>query len=105
MTREDLYQAFCKALESTVGSKLVATGGTKIINDTTPTTVEANSIIALTDTIISVCGGSDGTGIGVVDFVATYKWATIPAGTLLIAPSGFKIKNITLTSGSVAVYS
>lgn len=89
-------------------TKLVATGGTRIIDTTAAfTDFEANSIMAMTDTVISVCSGINTASPGtVVSFTAApYNWVTLRAGIPIIAPDGFKIKNITLTSGSIAVYS
>lgn len=100
-----LTTAFIKALDiSGITRKLIATSGTIIINSTTPTSVEATSFIAMTDTVISTCSGIDVNGKAVDFMSSTYNWINIGAGVPIIAPTGFKITNITLTSGSIAIY-
>ncbi len=105
MSIQDLIQAFIKA-SALIGAdaKLVAQGGTLIIDDTGAHAVNANSIMAQAATVISACTGVD-TNRAAVDFKLTYNWVTLAAGIPIIAPTGFKITSITLTSGSVAVYS
>lgn len=104
--KEDLVLAAIRA-SAIIGtdSKLTAMGGTRIIDTTTPTLVEAQSIMAQTATVISVCTGINMTTGALIDFVATYNWVTISAGIPIIAPNDCRIKNITLMSGSIAVYS
>jgi len=84
--------------------KLCAQNGTLIIDDASAHTGLSNAeFIAMTDTVISVCTGVDASG-DAVDFKATYNWVTIAAGVPIIAPDGFQITAITLTSGSIALY-
>lgn len=100
----DLVDGFIKGFSRT-HNKLVAAGGTIVIDDTNAHAgLEANSIMAQTATIISVCTGVDGNG-NILDFKATYNWVTLAAGIPIIAPDNCKIKAITLISGSLSVYS
>lgn len=105
----NLFSALVRALNPT-HRKLCASNGTKIIDDDAAYTgLSGVEFIALTDTVIAVCSGiSPNLTNGVVtpvDFMsATYNWVTIPAGTLVIAPDGYQITAITLTSGSIALY-
>lgn len=107
MTTEDLVSALIRA-NSIMGAndKLVASLGTRIISDTSAhTDLEANSMIAQTDSVIASCTGINEFTKTPVDFVAAYNWVNISAGIPIIAPTGCKIKSITLTSGSIAIYS
>lgn len=100
----DLIDAIIKGFSRT-HNKLVAAGGTIIIDDTNPHTgLEANSIMAQSSTVISSCTGVDGKGNS-INFKATYNWGTVAAGIPIIAPDNCKINAITLSSGSLAVYS
>lgn len=99
----NLFSALVRALNPT-HRKLCAQNGTKIIDDGAAYTgLSAVQFIAMTDTVIAVCTGlkPDGTA---VDFEATYNWVTIKAGVPIIAPDGYQITAITLTSGSIALY-
>jgi len=78
-------------------------GGSQIIDDTNTTAVNAHSIVANSATVINVCTGKDING-AVVDFKATYNWVTLPAGTFMKVPKGYRILSIDLTSGSLSVY-
>lgn len=86
-----------------INRKLCAQNGTLIIDDTDAYTgLSGVQFITLTDTVVSVCTGTSSSGA--VDYVATYNWVTLPAGTLLVAPDDYQITAITLTSGSIALY-
>jgi len=99
----NLFSALVRAWNPT-HRKLCASHGTLIIDDTAAHTGLSHiEFIAMTDTVIAVCTGLKPNGTA-VDFEATYNWVTLPAGTLLIAPDGFQITAITLTSGSIALY-
>lgn len=102
----DIFNGVMNAFSKT-HVKLVAQGGTQII-DTTGTFIglEGKSIMAQTDAVILVCTGINGQiPSAIIDFKVTYNWVTIKAGIPIIAPDGCKITNITLISGSIAVYS
>ena len=98
-----MEDAITKANNRTHG-KLVAQNGTLIIDDTAAHIgLSGRSIIAQSDSVISVCTGKvNGASY---DFVATSNWVTIKAGIPIIAPDNAVIEAITLTSGSIAVYS
>lgn len=83
--------------------KMAVSGGTYVLDTTSALTgINASSLVAREDSVISVC-----TGITKLkqayDFKAQLKWVTIKKGDLLIAPDGYKINAVTLTSGSLLV--
>lgn len=99
-----MYDAVLKALNRT-HVKLVAARGTLIIDDTNAHTgLSGLSLMAQSATVIASCTGVDGNGAA-INFVSTYNWVTIAAGIPIIAPDNCKITAITLTSGSIALYS
>lgn len=105
MTITMLTEAFVKALElSGITSKLIATGGTVVVDDASIHAFEANEFIALSDAVFAVCNGENIMGDAVNFMAPPYNWITIPAGVPIIAPTGYKITSVQLTSGSVAFY-
>ena len=103
MNRQMLEDALTRAFNRTHG-KLVASNGTLIIDDTAAHTgLSGRSIIAQSDSVISVCTGK--VNGAAYDFKVTANWVTIKAGIPIIAPDNAVIEAITLTSGSIAVYS
>jgi len=103
MNERMLFEALIKALDRT-HRKLCAQNGTLIIDDASAHTgLSRTEFIAMTDTVISVCTGTDPLGEA-VDFKTAYNWITIKAGVPIVATDGYIIKEITLTSGSIALY-
>lgn len=104
MNERMLFEALIKALDRT-HRKLCAQNGTIVIDDIfAHTGLTGTEFIAMTDTVISVCTGTDPAG-NAIDFKsASFNWVTIKAGIPIIAPDGYIIKAITLTSGSIALY-
>lgn len=103
MNERMLSDSLIKALDRT-HRKLCAQNGTIIIDDALAHTgLSRTEFIAMTDTVISVCTGTDPSGEA-VDFKVDYNWVTISAGVPIIAPDNYIIKAITLTSGSIALY-
>lgn len=103
---EELVQAFIRASAIIqADAKLTAPGGTLIIDTTAPTACYGTELMAQSATVISACTGINLVTKLAVDFKATYNWVTLSAGIPIIAPNNFRITSITLTSGSVAVYS
>lgn len=103
----DMVQGVIQGFSKT-HAKLVAPGGTQIIDTTAAfTNLEGKTITAQSDSVISVCAGTNGQiPPTVINFMAApYNWVNIKAGIPIIAPDGCKITSITLTSGSIAVYS
>jgi hypothetical protein len=83
--------------------KLAVSGGSRILDTTGALTgINASSLVAREDSVISVC-----TGITLLkqayDFKVSMNWINLKKGDLLIAPDGFRINAITLTSGSLVV--
>ena len=93
------------ALKSTLG-KIAASGGCKLVTGTDATSIEAKSIIVRENTVISALTGHDSTGTS-QNFVTLFNIsaATLIQGDLLVAPEGFTMTSITLSSGSVLTYS
>ena len=105
MNRQMLEEALTVALNRT-HSKLVAQNGTLIIDDTNAHTgLSGRSIIAQSDSVIAVCTGLRN-GVA-FDFKANAgsNWVTIKAGIPIIGGDNDIIQAITLTSGSIALYS
>ena len=105
MNREMLKEAFMAALEQ-LGDlrEMSGAGGSLIIDDTATYAVEAHSIVANSATVINAITGVNGND-GAVNFAAApYNWVTLPAGTFMKVPKGYRILSIDLTSGSLSVY-
>lgn len=106
MTETQIKLAMMAALEQ-LGDlrEMSGAGGSQIIDGTDVTAVNAHSIVANNAVVINACTGLDNaTPRNAVDFKTTYNWVTLPAGTFMKVPKGFKITSIDLTSGSLSVY-
>lgn len=104
MDRKMVKEGVMAAFEELGGLReIAAQGGSRIIDTTDATAVEAHSIIANNDVVIAACTGKDIDG-NAVNFLTAYNWDTMPAGTLMKVPKGYRILSITLTSGSLSVY-
>ena len=85
----------------TYDNKLVVSGGSEIIDDTSAHTgLRVSSIVATEDTVVSVCTGTDNTGAS-YNFKTALNWDTLKQNDLLIAPDNYTITAITLTSGRI----
>jgi len=105
MDRKILSEALIHAF-STMGDlmEISGAGGSYIVDDTSTHAVEAHSIVANGAVVINAITGVDVNDVAVDFKVAPYNWVTLPAGTFMKVPKGYRITSIDLTSGSLSVY-
>lgn len=106
MDRKQMSEALIHAFQ-TMGDLAEISGGNGgsiIIDGTDATAVEAYAIVANSATVINVITGEKADGTAVNFAAAPYNWVTLPAGTFMKVPKGWRILSIDLTSGSLSVY-
>jgi hypothetical protein len=102
------FQALLGAIQNNLNLRKVGAGeGTYLVTGTSATPLGgATTIQPREATVISAMTGTDPNGAA-VNFVTLFNvsGATLNTVDLLIAPDGYRITSITLTSGSVLIYS
>jgi hypothetical protein len=101
-----LQKAIAQILNSTDLQKLGAHGGSTLIADTSDHAGQFTSFYVREDTVVNAMTGLTAAK-ATQDFKTLFNIssATLKAGDLYIAPSGFMITLIDLTSGSIIAYS
>lgn len=87
-------------------NKIAGSGGCKLVSSMDPVTgFAASSMIVRENSVIDTLTGKDPNG-NVVDFVTLFNISgeILGRGDLFIAPTGYFITSIELTSGSVLFY-
>lgn len=84
--------------------RVAGSNGMVIVDDTTTYTKVVNYFIPREDTVLDTCTGVDNNG-NAVDFKTTQNWdGTLKESDYCMIPAGYKITNLTLTSGSVQCF-
>lgn len=88
----------------TNSDRIAGSSGMKIIDDTSVHNGVWDYFIPREDTVLNVCTGVNDNGVA-VDFKTLQNWdGTLKSTDYCIAPQGWKITEIDLTSGSIQIF-
>lgn len=104
----DQFQALIISIRDNLNlNKIGASGGSVLYNDgSAHTGLSVSSIYVRESSVVSAMTGVDSNGAA-VNFITLFNISgvTLILGDLFIAPAGYRINAITLTSGSIISYS